>query len=149
MPHLPVVLGIDTPPANHMAILKIDIESDDREDALVALQALGTLLNTLATLSPMENGTSCPPVATALVGFSARFFKGQLTNERDEHPHATRFTITNPVPPGLKRMHARYDDRFPTLFSDQLIGEKESDLIVVCETDKATALKTLITHIQA
>ena len=149
MPQLPVVLGIDTPPANQIAILKIDIGSNLQEDALTALQTLGAVLSEFATLPSMEDRTSHSSAITALVGFSARFFKGPLTYERDAYPHATRFSITAPVPPGLKRMHARYDDRFPALFTDELIGKKESDLIVICEADEATTLKKIITLLQA
>jgi Dyp-type peroxidase family len=150
VPQLPIVLGIDTPPAKQLAILKIDIGSNAQEDALTALQMLGTLLSEFATLPSLEDERpSHSSTITALVGFSARFFKGPLSRERDAYPHATRFAITAPVPPGLKRMYARYDDRFPALFSDELIAEKESDLIVLCEAHEAPSLKKIINRLQA
>lgn len=147
-----IVPGIDTPPADHLALIKADIASDDREEALRALQSLNTILTDLAALQGLSsplNVSSHSWDTTALVGFSARFFKGPFAQERDTRKRATRFAITTPVPPGLQLMYARNDDRFAELRTEALIGEKESDLIIACESSDQVRLDQLVSQIVA
>jgi Dyp-type peroxidase family len=148
MSQIALTPGIDTPPASQVVILKGDIDSNEQRDVLVALQALGRLLSQFATVSPMYHGLSSACESTALVGFSVRFFKGELTDERDERRQATRFSLKGAVPPGLQRMYAKYDDRFAELCTDGLVAEKESDLLIVCESDEQVRLHQIVEAIK-
>jgi Dyp-type peroxidase family len=128
--------GIDTPQLKHVVVIKANICSDERSQAVTALRKLGGVL---AELVLWAGTTADRPAAvsergTAILGFSARFFRGPLTRTRDTAPALHRYGIEGPVPADLGTMRARGDDSFRELCGDVRLRAKESDLIVVLES---------------
>ncbi len=131
------VEGVDTPPGRWAALLKLDVAGDSRAEGVAALRAVGEVLGRAGRAGSGRG-------ATALVGFSARFFRGPLRRGRDESGGpATRFGITAPVPPCLRRMDARGDERFAALAGDPCLAGCESDLLVLAEAHTAAERRTL------
>ena len=136
--------GIDTPQLEHVRILKVNIRSERRGDAVGALRALGTLLQRPGATDTA--GTPCSALVTSVVGFSARFFRG-VRSRRNESPATVRFGIQAPIPADLGAMRARGDDHFSELRGEDRIAAKESDLIVLLESDGERAVSELACRI--
>jgi Dyp-type peroxidase family len=148
-----LVAGIDTPKGNWAALVKIDIVSNERDTAIACLQHLNEVLQEIAIVpTSLELGQSISSFeqrATVLIGFSARFFKGPLTRNRDTHQSASRFGIKKPVPKGLKKMNLVGDGYFREVCTEEQIGNKESDLLVLFESFFKEEYEELLTKINS
>lgn len=134
-----LIPGVENKQNEYLLLIKLDILSNHRSEANRLLSELSAKLKDLSiTISFEKNVWVESPFArpTALFGFSARFFKGPLTNERDQNNYATRFGINLLVPPCLRQMNAREDNRFKELCSQELISQKESDVLILLEFAK-------------
>ena len=146
--------GIDTIQGNFVEIIKLNILSNRHSDVIQLLKAVGSSLKSICLLpSPLhhrEEYVRNSNNTTAIIGFSARFFKGPLNKSRDSSFRATRFNISMPVPSSLRKMNLRGDERFQELCTNEKIGEKESDLIIIIESnDETTANKSFKTLLDA
>lgn len=143
-----LTLGVDNKQNERAILFKIDILSNNRAAAIELLSEFCSKLKSLPLLISFGKNISeesQPAKPTVLFGFSARFFKGPLTDERDRIRHATRFDIKMPVPYCLRQMRAREDNRFKELCSQELIAAKESDILILFEfSDRDRELSDLV-----
>lgn len=136
-----LIPGIETKQKRHAILFKIDLLSNDRAAAIRFLSDTATKLEKQSiTISNRRNqfvasGFDAP---TALIGFSARFFNGPLSEGRDEIKKASRFQISRALPRCLKQMKAKEDNRFTELGSQAKLAAKESDLIIILEHEGET-----------
>lgn len=131
--------GVDTEQNARVRLLKINICSNESSTAVNFLSGLYQVLrkNLVAVSFERDLKVKADYIEpTALFGFSARFFKGQLTDDRDRIKSATRFGITRPVPSCLRQMRAREDYRFRELRSQKLVAGKESDILIILESSE-------------
>jgi Dyp-type peroxidase family len=131
-----LIPGVDTKQNERVILFKIDIPSNERPAAIEFLSRACARLKQLSLIISFERNIKAEDESqkpTALFGFSARFFKGPLTNERDRIKRALRFNIDRPVPLCLRQMNAREDNRFPELASQGMISAKESDILIKLE----------------
>jgi Dyp-type peroxidase family len=141
-----MVQGVETSQKAYIRILKCNIASNDTQTAVTALRGIASQLCSFAVSFPHSDPRD---TLSVVVGFSARFFKGELTRQRDAQPGATRFSIRYPAPSCLRRMCARHDDLFSELSADNDIREKESDLIILVESDEDAAGQSLCDRLRS
>ncbi len=119
---------IDAPRRPHAAVVKLDVAASRREDAI---GAVGALFDELS--EEVHAGA-------ALVGVSARFFRGALSFGRDLPGAPSRFGIARPPPRCLRRPRIRGDERWPAVSTLERIAANESDLLVLVERASAAAV---------
>jgi Dyp-type peroxidase family len=135
-----VLHTITRPALRHQLILQANLIGSDEPLAADALRQLVELV-------PPD-----PPSGRArliCLGFSARFFNGPLTPERDRSRIATRFARGLTVPADLGRMNVRGDNLFPELRDDEALRNKESDIILLCEANVRSEIDGAVSRIEA
>lgn len=119
-------------------LVKLDITTDVRDDAVSALRRLGEAAR-------WADGD----LSSCLCGFSARFFRGALCAGRDASVTPLRFGLTRRMPTDLGRMNARDDERFAAFRTDALLASKESDLLMLAEATQPASLDAWREHLLA
>lgn len=126
------------------AIVQLNLPEMSRSRVVVLLKRLGERI-----LWATEQAGNIYPTEVGLIGFSARFFKGQYTPLRDQIPHALRFGIQKPVPRCLLSMRVRFDERYAELNTGAKIGSKESDLYVLLEHHSPGTVRRLVERLSS